>query len=161
MLHGLGQGTWSCWRLQEGAGEGDSAGCHCQARTLGWDSTASRTGEKNMILVLYEELVGLVERCFSFDTLCLVSSMEYSRCGVNWVTGGQCAVSSQPNWGTALDCRNHREIPKFLQALPGAGCPAWCWAVCQGMLRVPHTDPWSCFHQAGCTRTPLPEPTQV
>lgn len=32
---------------------------------------------RKVILVLYEVLVGLVERCFSFDTLCLVGSKEY------------------------------------------------------------------------------------
>lgn len=72
--------------------------------------------------------------------------------GVTGVTGGQCAVSSQPDWGTALDncapwgdtapLRQESQgdsIPKFLPEGPGgvfgaglcardsSGCPTWIW----------------------------------
>lgn len=84
--------------------------------------------------------------------------------------------SSQPNWGTALDKSPHtwsdaaplrqesqgNSIPKFLQDTPAGGFGA---GLCQGTLRVPHTDHWRCFQQdtsarahPGVTQSPRWDP---
>lgn len=90
MLDGLGQGTWSCSGREQGKG----MVLDVTSRPAPRGGISQHPGQAEKVtLALYEALVGLVERCFSFDTLCLVSSKEYWCCGVNWcvtgVTGGQ------------------------------------------------------------------------
>lgn len=159
MLDGLGQDTW------QGAGEGDGAGCHF--RPAPWGGISQHPGRgKKVILALYEALVGLVERWFSFDTLCSVNSKEYWCSGVNWcvtgVTGGQLTAKLGHCFGQVPAaplgwCSSLRGgiTGKFHPQIP-AGYPwrgVWCWAVPGKAQGAPH--------RALEVFPPLPEPTQV